>query len=90
MTDDDIRTEVRQWLAQNWDPGADRTGWTQRVFDAGWSAPSWEPEWGGRGLSDPQSRIVAAEFAAVGAYGSGADRADMLALAEAILKLKHT
>jgi alkylation response protein AidB-like acyl-CoA dehydrogenase len=70
---------VRQWLAQNWDPGADRTGWTQRVFDAGWSAPSWEPEWGGRGLSDPQSRIVAAEFAAVGAYGSGADRADMLA-----------
>jgi alkylation response protein AidB-like acyl-CoA dehydrogenase len=79
MTDDDIRTEVRQWLAQNWDPGADRTGWTQRVFDAGWSAPSWEPEWGGRGLSDPQSRIVAAEFAAVGAYGSGADRADMLA-----------
>ena len=79
MTDDEIRTEVRQWLAQNWDPGADRTGWTQRVFDAGWSAPSWEPEWGGRGLSDPQSRIVAAEFAAVGAYGSGADRADMLA-----------
>ena len=79
MTDDDIRIEVRQWLAQNWDPGADRTGWTQRVFDAGWSAPSWEPEWGGRGLSDPQSRIVAAEFAAVGAYGTGADRADMLA-----------
>ena len=79
MTDDDIRTEVRQWLAQNWDPGAGRTGWTQRVFDAGWSAPSWEPEWGGRGLSDPQSRIVAAEFAAVGAYGTGADRADMLA-----------
>jgi len=79
MTDDDIRTEVRQWLAQNWDPGADRTGWTQRVFDAGWSAPGWEPEWGGRGLSDPQSRIVAAEFAAVGAYGTGADRADMLA-----------
>jgi alkylation response protein AidB-like acyl-CoA dehydrogenase len=77
--DDDIHTEVRQWLAQNWDPGADRTGWTQRVFDAGWSAPSWEPEWGGRGLNDPQSRIVAAEFAAVGAYGTGADRADMLA-----------
>lgn len=79
MTDDDIRTEVRQWLAQNWDPGADRAEWAQRVFDAGWSAPSWEPEWGGRGLSDPQSRIAAAEFAAVGAYGTGADRADMLA-----------
>ena len=79
MTDDDVRAEVRGWLAENWDPGAGRAEWAQRVFDAGWSAPSWEPRWGGRGLSDPQSRIVAAEFAAVGAYGTGADRADMLA-----------
>lgn len=79
MIDDDVRTEVRGWLAENWDPGAGRAEWARRVFDAGWSAPSWEPRWGGRGLSDPQSRIVAAEFAAVGAYGTGADRADMLA-----------
>jgi alkylation response protein AidB-like acyl-CoA dehydrogenase len=78
MTDDDVRAEVRQWLAQNWEPGTDRARWAQRVFDAGWSAPGWEPAWGGRGLSTAQSRIVAAEFAAVGAYGTGADRADML------------
>ena len=76
---DDIRTEVRQWLAQNWDPKLDRAQWAHRVFDAGWAAPSWEPEFGGRGLSEPQSRIVAAEFAAVGARGTGQDRADMLA-----------
>lgn len=78
VTEDDVRAEVRQWLAQNWEPGTDRARWAQRVFDAGWSAPSWEPAWGGRGLSSAQSRIVAAEFAAVGAYGTGADRADML------------
>jgi len=78
MTDDDVRAEVRGWLADNVDPALGRADWSQKVFDAGWSAPSWEPAWGGRGLSSAQSRIVAAEFADVGAYGTGADRADML------------
>jgi len=78
MTDDDVRAEVRGWLADNVDPALGRAEWSQKVFDAGWSAPSWEPAWGGRGLSSAQSRIVAAEFADVGAYGTGADRADML------------
>ncbi len=77
--DDAIRAEVRQWLAENWDPALDRAEWSRRVFEAGWSAPSWEPQWGGRGLSDAQSRVVAKEFAAVGARGTGQDRADMLA-----------
>ena len=78
-TDEDVRAEVRRWLAENWDPAVDRGEWGARVVDAGWAVPSWEPQWWGRGLSDAQSRIVAAEFAAVGAPGSGHDRADMLA-----------
>ena len=78
LTDDDVRAEVRAWLADNVDPALGRAEWSQKVFDAGWSAPSWEPAWGGRGLSSAQSRLVAAEFADVGAYGTGADRADML------------
>lgn len=77
--DDAVRAEVRQWLAENWDPALERAEWSRRVFEAGWSAPSWEPQWGGRGLSDAQSRIVAKEFAVVGARGTGQDRADMLA-----------
>ena len=44
-----------------------------------WAVPSWEPEWFGRGLSDAQSRLVAAEFAAVGAPGTGHDRANLFA-----------
>lgn len=75
----DIRTEVRQWLAENWDPAMDRADWSRRVFEAGWAVPSWEPQWWGRGLSDAESRIVAAEFAAVGAKGSGQDRSDLMA-----------
>ena len=79
MTDDQVRDEVRQWLAENWDPTIGRTEWGRRVFESGWAAPSWEPQWWGRGLSDAQSRIVAAEFAAVGARGAGADRSDLMA-----------
>ena len=75
----DVRTEVRQWLAENWDPAMDRAEWSRRVFEAGWAVPSWEPQWWGRGLSDAESRIVAAEFAAVGARGAGQDRSDLLA-----------
>lgn len=80
MTDDQVRAEVREWLAENWDPGMDRAEWGRRVFEAGWAVPSWEPQWWGRGLSDAQSRIVAAEFAAVGARGSGADRSDLMSI----------
>ena len=76
---DEIRTEVRAWLAENWEPGLDRAQWSQRVFDAGWSAPSWERRWGGRGLTDAQSRAVSEEFAAAGARGTGMDRSDLLA-----------
>lgn len=79
VTDEDLRTEIRQWLAANWDPSLDRGEWAERIFNAGWSAPSWEPQWGGRLLTESQSRIVTTEFAAVGARGSGQDRADMLA-----------
>jgi len=79
MTDEQVRAEVRQWLAENFDPAIDRAEWGRRVFEAGWAVPSWEPQWWGRGLTDAQSRIVAAEFASVGARGSGADRSDLMA-----------
>ena len=79
MTDDEVRDEVREWLAANWNPDIDRARWAHIVVDAGWATPSWEPEFYGRGLSDAQSRIAAAEFAAVGASGCGHDRANLFA-----------
>lgn len=78
-TDHAVRAEVRQWLADNFDPTIDRAEWSRRVFEAGWAVPSWEPKWWGRSLTDAQSRIVAAEFGAVGAKGAGQDRSDLLA-----------
>jgi alkylation response protein AidB-like acyl-CoA dehydrogenase len=78
-TDDALRAEVRDWLAANWSPGTDRATFAAAVFEAGWTAPSWEPDCYGRGLTDRQSRLVAAEFAAAEAPGSGHDRADLFA-----------
>ena len=79
MTDDELRAEVRKWLADNWNPDIDRGSWAHIVVDAGWATPSWEPEFYGRGLTDAQSRLVAAEFAAVGAHGCGHDRGNLFA-----------
>jgi alkylation response protein AidB-like acyl-CoA dehydrogenase len=75
----DIRGQVRDWLAANWAPDIDRGHWAELVFDNGWSVPSWAPEWHGRGLTDAESRVVAEEFAAVGAPGTGHDRANLFA-----------
>ncbi len=76
---DTVRDEVRQWLAANWATGMDRHRWADLVIESGWSAPSWEPQWWGRGLTDPQSRVVAEEFAAAGAPGTGHDRSNLFA-----------
>ncbi len=75
----DLVPEVRQWLQQHWNPEIDRKEWLRRVVEAGWAAPSWEPEWFGRGLSDDESRDIEAEFIAVGAPGSGQDRRNLFA-----------
>ncbi|MDQ2625874.1 MAG: acyl-CoA dehydrogenase family protein [Actinomycetota bacterium] len=77
--DDALRAEVRDWLAANWSPDVDRATFAAAVLEAGWTVPSWEPDRYGRGLTDRQSRLVAAEFAAVGAPGSGHDRSDLFA-----------
>lgn len=79
IDDEALRTEVRSWLAANWSPEVDRATYAAAVFEAGWTAPGWEPDCYGRGLTDRQSRLVAAEFAAAGAPGCGHDRADLFA-----------
>jgi alkylation response protein AidB-like acyl-CoA dehydrogenase len=79
VTDDELCDEVRTWLATNWNPDIDRASWAHIVVDAGWATPSWESEFYGHALSDAQSRLVAAEFAAVGAPGCGHDRGNLFA-----------
>ena len=79
MRDDELHAEVQDWLAANWSPDIDLAQWAHAVFEAGWSAPSWEPEWYGRALTAAQSRLVTDEFTAIGAPGCGHDRENFFA-----------
>lgn len=48
-----LRDEVRTWLAANHSEHADRDTYAHAVVEAGWSVPSWEPDWYGRGSPTP-------------------------------------
>jgi alkylation response protein AidB-like acyl-CoA dehydrogenase len=78
-SDDEVRDQAREWLAAHWDPAADRAVWRAAVVDSGYAAPRWPRAAFGSGLSDDQARIVEAEFARVGAPGSGQDRTNLWA-----------
>jgi len=79
MTEQQVRSEVRQWLSHNWDETTVRSEWIETVTDSGWAAPSWPVEWLGKGLDSSLSGVVASEFARVGAYGTGHDKTNLWA-----------
>jgi alkylation response protein AidB-like acyl-CoA dehydrogenase len=67
-----FRDELRQWFADNPAgrmPEADedaqyawRRDWQRRLYDGGWAAVHWPPEYGGRGASLTQSAIFFEEL----------------------------
>jgi alkylation response protein AidB-like acyl-CoA dehydrogenase len=68
-----FRDELRGWLAQNppdpepVDAGEDahyawRRTWQRKLYDAGWAAPSWPTEYGGRGATLTESAIYFEEI----------------------------
>ena len=68
-----FRDELRAWLADNKPPpeptegGEDahygwRRDWQRRLYDAGWAAPAWPVEYGGRGASLSESAIYFEEL----------------------------
>jgi alkylation response protein AidB-like acyl-CoA dehydrogenase len=42
--------EVHTWLTENWDPDRSVDEWWKLVAAAGWTAPHFAPDQGGRGL----------------------------------------
>src|SRR4030081_2679925 len=63
-----FRDELRSWLAENapepkpTEGGEDaehawRRDWQRRLYDAGWAAPNWPVEYGGRGATPSESAI---------------------------------
>ena len=59
--------EVTRWLEEHWDPDLPAEAWWKVVADAGWTAPHFTPEQGGRGLSRRSGAVVRAAFVAFGA-----------------------
>jgi alkylation response protein AidB-like acyl-CoA dehydrogenase len=64
MADDEgLQQEVDAWLQRNWDPDLTVREWWDRVGDAGWTAPHFTLEWGGRGYSRRSLGTVATRAA---------------------------
>jgi alkylation response protein AidB-like acyl-CoA dehydrogenase len=68
-----VRTQVRAWLEENWDPGRPRDQWRLALIESGWAAPTWPRQWCGRGLPPQVRKVVAEEFRRAGAPGAGQD-----------------
>lgn len=81
-----IREEVRNWLAERWDPqtrraqsGGSLSEWLDQVVEAGYAVPSWPREWWGRDLDKPSVSAIVNEFRKAGAPGAGQDRTNITA-----------
>ncbi|WP_273732653.1 acyl-CoA dehydrogenase family protein [Mycolicibacterium septicum] len=81
---DQLRTEVRDWLAQNWsglpkstDPwvsSPERVAWLQKVLDVGYAVPTYPTEWFGREYPNALAAVIEREFRAVKAPGARQDK----------------
>ncbi len=69
-TAEEVRAEVRAWLAEAWDPDLPLLEWRGRLADSGWGCPTWPVEWYGRSLPPELARVVSEELRAGGAVGT--------------------
>jgi alkylation response protein AidB-like acyl-CoA dehydrogenase len=81
VSEAEVRAEVRQWLAANWDPELSLVEWRSKLADSGWGMPQWPREWYGRDLPHGLVRAVEEEFASVGAVGAAKSGVRLLAAA---------
>jgi alkylation response protein AidB-like acyl-CoA dehydrogenase len=65
----DIRSELRAWIAANWDPDLSLARWRALLADSGWACPAWPRDWCGRGLPPAAAAVVAGVLAADGVPG---------------------
>jgi alkylation response protein AidB-like acyl-CoA dehydrogenase len=65
---DDVRAEVREWVAGNWSRDLTVREWWRRMAEARLVMPAW-PEPYGRGMSPRETRAVTEELAAAGVIG---------------------
>jgi alkylation response protein AidB-like acyl-CoA dehydrogenase len=76
---DELLSELRAWLEQNWDPDLTVGGWWERLGLAGWSAPGLPPNAYGRSVARADAVALANEITAFGALGAPAGLGLLLA-----------
>ena len=67
--EESVRSEVRAWLKDNWNPDSSLLEWRNRLADSGWGCPIWPEQWYGRGLPVHFEGLVSEEFRRIGAPG---------------------
>jgi len=67
---DEILSELRAWLAINWDPDLTVGEWWERLGLAGWSAPGLPETAYGRSMARADTVLVAQEISKFGALGA--------------------
>jgi len=82
---EELRAEVKAWLAQHWtelpdEPAGDqdarpaRAAWLSEVLAAGYAVPTWPAAWHGRGYPNELADVIEHEFAAAGTPGARQDK----------------
>jgi len=74
-----VRSEVRAWLAANWNPDLTVAAWWELLADAHWAVPTWPEDAFGRGLSRGDAAVVGEEIKAAGALPAPGGLGIMLA-----------
>jgi alkylation response protein AidB-like acyl-CoA dehydrogenase len=76
---DELLSELRSWLAENWDPDLTVGEWWERLGLAGWSAPGLPESAYGRGMARADTVLVAKEISKFGALRAPAGLGLLLA-----------
>jgi alkylation response protein AidB-like acyl-CoA dehydrogenase len=76
---DELLSDLRTWLKENWDPDLTVGDWWERLGTAGWSAPGLPVNAFGKAIARADTVLVANEIAAFGALGAPAGLGLLLA-----------
>src|SRR5215216_2537633 len=79
LTDEELRNEVRKFVADAYDRSITLGEWWDRLTESGWAVPTWPEEWFGRGLPGAAARAVAEELRDAGVPGPPAGLGFLLA-----------
>ena len=76
---EELLSELRSWLENNWDPDLSVAEWWERMGLAGWSAPGLPTNAYGRGMARSDTVLVQQEISKFGALGAPAGLGLLLA-----------